>query len=83
MNEQLRQSSLIQFNKALQALDSKLTLEKIQKYHFEETDTLVNVHIKETEETERTQKSTPLFVNIKQRNVVNPFKSKLLARLKN
>lgn len=86
MNEHIRQTSLLQFNQALKALDSQITLSKLQKYHFEESDKLINKHNSDNEGLcLEPVKPVPQFVDIsvKSRNVSNPFKSKLLTRIKN
>ena len=86
MNEQNRQTSLLEFNKALKALDGQITLSKLQKYHFEESDSLINFYKTENEGLcLEPIKPSPLLdsTNIKSRIVSNPFRSKLISRIKN
>ncbi len=85
MNEQIQNNNLIQFKQALDSLDKAITIKKLKRFQFDNSENLISAIMTDIEENIQKKKSTlSLFgkSNIKQGNVSNPFKLKLLCGVK-
>ncbi len=86
MNEHVDRNRLIDFKRAIKTLDYQITLQKLKKYQFEHCDIPLIENNKDHQETDRDlKKAVSLFSETisNSRTVTNPFKSKLLSRIKN